>query len=112
ISSPTASVAITRPEAPSTSRAKWWWRARPGISGGKKPRTDDFVDTDAVLKRLGLSAVNPGAWSGLRGWSTATDGTLVNVRNPANATLLAQVRPASEHDYERVVTSAIAAAAT
>ena len=69
------------------------------------------MDTDAVLKRLGLAAVNPGAWSGLRGWSTASNGPLINVRNPADGTLLAQVRPATEHDYERVITSAVAAAA-
>ena len=69
------------------------------------------MDTDAVLKRLGLAAVNAGAWSGLRGWSTASNGALLNVRNPADGTLLAQVRPATEHDYEHVVTSAVAAAA-
>src|SRR5579863_7904716 len=68
-------------------------------------------DTDALLRRLGLGPLNPGAWSGLRGWSSATDEALMNVRNPANGTLLAQVRPASANDYERVVTSAVAAAA-
>src|SRR5579859_2021720 len=68
-------------------------------------------DTDALLRRLGLGPLNPGAWSGLRGWSSATDEALMNVRNPANGTLLAQVRPASANDYERVITSAVAAAA-
>ena len=68
-------------------------------------------DTDALLRRLGLGPLNPGAWSGLRGWSSATDEALMNVRNPANGTLLAQVRPASANDYERVVTSALGAAA-
>jgi aldehyde dehydrogenase (NAD+) len=68
-------------------------------------------DTNAILRRLGLGPVNPGAWSGLRGWSSTTDGALINVRNPASGTLLAQVRPANENDYERVVTSALTAAA-
>jgi aldehyde dehydrogenase (NAD+) len=67
--------------------------------------------TDAVLRRLGLGPLNPGAWSGARGWSSATDGALLNVRNPANGALLAQVRPASAEDYEHVVGAAQAAAA-
>jgi aldehyde dehydrogenase (NAD+) len=69
------------------------------------------LDTNALLKRLGLGPTNPGAWSGLRGWSSTTDEALINVRNPASGTLLAQVRPASANDYERVVTSAVSAAA-
>jgi aldehyde dehydrogenase (NAD+) len=69
------------------------------------------MNTDAVLKRLGLGPLNPGAWSGLRGWSSATGGALINVRNPANGTLLAQVRPATSEDYEHVLSSAMSAAA-
>jgi aldehyde dehydrogenase (NAD+) len=69
------------------------------------------MDTDAVLKRLGLGSLNPGAWSGSRGWSSATGGALINVRNPADGTLLAQVRPATGEDYEHVVSSALSAAA-
>jgi len=68
-------------------------------------------DTDAVLNRLGLGPLNPGAWSGLHGWSTTTEGALLNVRNPANGLLLAQVRPASVADYEHVMSSAVATAA-
>ena len=30
------------------------------------------MDTDALLRRLGLGPLNPGAWSGTRGWSNAT----------------------------------------
>ena len=71
----------------------------------------NIVDTDAVLKRLGLGPLNPGAWSGSHGWSSATDGALLNVHNPANGTLLAQVRPASAQDYEHVLSSAVTAAA-
>src|SRR5215469_9427671 len=69
------------------------------------------TQTDAMLQRLGLGPLNPGAWSGVRGWSATTEGALINVRNPANGTLLAQVRPASVEDYEHVMTSAVAAAA-
>jgi len=68
-------------------------------------------DADALLKRLGLGSLNPGTWSGARGWSSTTDGALLNVRNPANGTLLAQVRPASAADYEHVLSSAASAAA-
>jgi aldehyde dehydrogenase (NAD+) len=68
------------------------------------------MDTDAVLKRLGLGPLNPGAWSGLHGWSGATGGALINVRSPANGTLLAQVRPATGEDYEHVMNSAVSAA--
>jgi aldehyde dehydrogenase (NAD+) len=68
------------------------------------------TDTDALLRRLGLGPLNPGAFSGARGWSSATGGALINVRNPANGTLLAQVRPATDEDYEHVLSSAVAAA--
>jgi len=68
-------------------------------------------DTDALLKRLGLGPLNPSAWSGARGWSSTTDGALLNVRNPANGMLLAQVRPANGADYEHVLSSAQSAAA-
>src|SRR5881394_2397050 len=68
-------------------------------------------DIDALLKRLGLGAVNAGAWSGSRGWSDATDVALMDVRNPSDGTLLAQVRPASAQDYEHVLSSAVEAAA-
>jgi aldehyde dehydrogenase (NAD+) len=68
-------------------------------------------DINALLGRLGLKATNPGAWSGSHGWSTARDGTLVNVRNPANGSLIAQMRPANAEDYESVVASAVEAAA-
>jgi aldehyde dehydrogenase (NAD+) len=68
-------------------------------------------DINALLKRLGLAAVNPGAWSGAQGWSASTDSTLLNVRNPADGTLIAQVRPANDEDYEHVLSSAASAAA-
>src|SRR5215475_7158193 len=69
------------------------------------------TNIDATLRRLGLGPLNPGAWSGSHGWSSTTDGALLNVRNPANGTLIAQVRPASVQDYDHVVSSAVLAAA-
>jgi aldehyde dehydrogenase (NAD+) len=68
------------------------------------------IDLNAVLARLGLSAMNAGAWSGAAGWSKSTADALVNVRNPADGALIAQVRPANAHDYEAVMASAWAAA--
>jgi aldehyde dehydrogenase (NAD+) len=68
-------------------------------------------DINSLLSRLGLSSTNPGAWSGSHGWSTARESTLVNVRNPADGTLIAQMRPASAEDYENVIASAKEAAA-
>src|SRR5689334_22361897 len=64
-----------------------------------------------MLRRLGLGPMNPGAWSGSRGWSSTSGNALLNVRNPANGTLIAQVRPASAEDYEHVVSSAVEVAA-
>ena len=68
-------------------------------------------DLHALLTRLELPAVSPGAWSGMHGWSSATDGALINVKNPASGALIAQVRPASAADYESVLASAVEAAA-
>jgi aldehyde dehydrogenase (NAD+) len=69
------------------------------------------IDINSILTKLGLAAVNPGAWSGSTGWSTTQEGTLINVRNPANGTVIAQVRPASAADYENVIASATETAA-
>ena len=69
------------------------------------------LDLNALLARLSLAAVNPGAWSGESGWSQGGGAPLANVRNPADGTLIAQVRPASEEDYESVISAAVAAAA-
>ena len=69
------------------------------------------VDVNALLARLGLAAVNSGAWSGKRGWSQGAATPLLNVRNPASGAVIAQVRPATEADYASVITSACEAAA-
>ena len=65
------------------------------------------IDIDALLKRLGLAALNPGAWSGSQGWSDGHDGALIDVRNPANGAQIAQVRSATAKDYDAVVASAV-----
>ncbi len=65
------------------------------------------TDISSILTRLGLEPVSPGAWSGSHGWSSSKDAALHNVRNPADGTVLAQVRPASEEDYENVMSSAV-----
>ena len=70
-----------------------------------------MTDINTILSKLGLAAVNPGAWSGSKGWSTSQEGTLINVRNPATGAVIAQVRPASETDYENVIASASETAA-
>src|SRR5262249_35269847 len=68
-------------------------------------------DINSLLGRLGLQATNPGAWSGSHGWSTSRDSTLINVRNPSDGELIAQLRPASAEDYENVISAAVDAAA-
>jgi aldehyde dehydrogenase (NAD+) len=57
------------------------------------------LDINSLLGRLGLTATNPGAWSGSHGWSKSRDSMLINVRNPADGTLIAQMRPANGEDY-------------
>jgi len=69
-------------------------------------------DINALLGRLGLKASNPGAWSGSHGWSTASSGTLINVHNPADGSLIARMRSASGEDYDAVMKSAVEAAAS
>ena len=66
--------------------------------------------TDA-LQALGLRDINPGTWSGSRGWSTHTGGAIIDSINPATGQRLAQVRAATPQDYEDVMASAVAAAA-
>ena len=68
-------------------------------------------DINSLLGRLGLTASNPGAWSGSQGWSVSRDSSLINVRSPADGSLIAQLRPASTEDYEAVMASAVEAAA-
>src|ERR1039458_1283532 len=66
--------------------------------------------TTDTLKALGLRALNPGTWSGIRGWSEQQSGPLIESNNPATGERLAQVRGAFEDDYEHVMTAAVDAA--
>src|SRR5258708_25609242 len=63
-----------------------------------------------TLKALGLRDLNPGTWSGIRGWSEQQSGPLIDSINPATGQRLAQVRGATEDDYEHVMTAAVDAA--
>ena len=66
--------------------------------------------TTDTLKALGLRDLNPGTWSGIRGWSEQQSGPLIDSINPATGQRLAQVRGATEDDYEHVMTAAVDAA--
>ncbi len=68
------------------------------------------LDINALLTRLDLGPVNPGAWSGARGWA-GHNPALIEVSNPATGERIAQVRAASAEDYEDVMASAAQAAA-
>ena len=41
---------------------------------------------NAVLARLDLAPLNPGAWSGSHGWASGANVPLLSVRNPATGT--------------------------
>ena len=66
---------------------------------------------NAVLSRLDLAPLNPGAWSGSHGWQSGANVPLLSVRNPATSSLIAQVRPAGPQEYESVIASAAATTA-
>jgi aldehyde dehydrogenase (NAD+) len=63
------------------------------------------------LQALGLRDLNAGAWSGTHGWSAQTAGPLIESINPATGQRLAQVRGATQEDYEQVLAAAVSAAA-
>ena len=69
------------------------------------------ADVQAMLGRLGLAADNAGAWSGSKGWSSSSEGALIEVRNPATGEVIGRVRGASAADYENVMKAATEAAA-
>jgi aldehyde dehydrogenase (NAD+) len=68
------------------------------------------VEVQALLARLELNRVHPGAWSGARGWSSATEGEEIVVKSPTNGEIIASVRAADAADYEEVMRSAVTAA--
>ncbi|HSY08797.1 MAG TPA: aldehyde dehydrogenase family protein [Steroidobacteraceae bacterium] len=69
------------------------------------------MDVPALLARLEINRVHPGAWSGSQGWSSATEGSEIAVKSPASGELIATVRAAGAADYEELMRSATAAAA-
>lgn len=78
------------------------------------------MNTQEILKTLGLEAVNAGTWSGPAqgnvqaaggGWSTDDSAGFIDSRNPATGEVIATVRAATVADYERVMASATRAAA-
>jgi aldehyde dehydrogenase (NAD+) len=66
--------------------------------------------TTDILKTLGLRDLNPGTWSGIRGWSEQQSGPLIESINPATGQRLAQVCGATGDDYEHVMAAAVDAA--
>ena len=95
-SSPTASGATTPPAAPRTSRARSSSPARPAISVARRRSTREQWSTSTRCCAAWAGRRQPGR---LVRHSAAgrksTEAALVNVRNPADGTLLAQVRPAT-----------------
>jgi aldehyde dehydrogenase (NAD+) len=69
------------------------------------------TEITALLHRLDLAPQNAGAWSGSHGWADGTSQDFLDVHNPASGERLARVRPAAAQDLERVLESAVAAAA-
>jgi aldehyde dehydrogenase (NAD+) len=61
---------------------------------------------DDVFERLELERVNPGTWSGDRGWSVGSSGPLIDSLNPTTGKTLAQVRASTSDEVERVLASA------
>jgi aldehyde dehydrogenase (NAD+) len=82
-----------------------------------KPATTPRIDeAAALLERLGLHGVNPGAWFGSPSAPRAAPAaggprSLLDVHNPASGARIAQVMPATAEDYEPLMRSAVAAAA-
>ncbi len=60
-----------------------------------------------LLARLNLKPVNPGVWSGHRGWAIDNGGPLIDSVNPATNEAIAQVRCATAGEYEQLMQSAV-----
>jgi aldehyde dehydrogenase (NAD+) len=69
-----------------------------------------MTNIDDTLRALELSELNPGAWSGGRGWSTQQSGPLIESINPSTGQCIARVRGATAEDYEHVLGCAVEAA--
>jgi aldehyde dehydrogenase (NAD+) len=69
------------------------------------------LDVPALLGRLEINRIHPGAWSGSKGWSSAPEGAELAITSPASGELIATVRAATLADYEDVIATAATAAA-
>jgi len=65
-----------------------------------------LFDPSAVLDRLGLRAVNPGAFGGASGWAAADPRHAFPAVNPATEEVLAQVTAATAADCDRIIAGA------
>ena len=70
------------------------------------------VRASAILDKLGLADVNPGACTGPDGWLDDGHGELLVSRNPTTGEPIAAVRQATDDTYERVIDAASAAFAS
>lgn len=61
----------------------------------------------AILKDLGIQAVNSGGSTGSGWWSNSTGGTLLHSQNPATGETIAGITPCSHEDYERIVNESV-----
>ncbi len=66
------------------------------------------MNSEDILKGLGLSAINAGASSG-NDWHASADAPLIDSINPATGAVIARVRAATAADFERVMASAATA---
>lgn len=62
-----------------------------------------------ILKKLGIKSKNSGTWSGVAGWSTRTDGQLIDSINPTTGEVIASVYSATADDYADVMASSFEA---
>jgi aldehyde dehydrogenase (NAD+) len=61
----------------------------------------------AVLRDLGIQAVNSGGSTGSHWWSGRNDGSLVSSVNPSTGEQIAGVYPCSPEDYQRIVKESV-----
>jgi aldehyde dehydrogenase (NAD+) len=65
---------------------------------------------NAVLERLGLSAVNAGTWTSAGGWLADDTAPLVDSINPSSGQVIASVRATTAAQYEQLMAAAHEAA--
>ena len=63
----------------------------------------------AVLRDLGIQAVNSGGSTGSTWWSGRNDGSLISSINPSTGEQIAGVYPCSSEDYQRIIKESVEA---